>query len=176
MGNFYCNFTVSGASREDVVRILTENRRTAFISPTVRGRTIVYERASDGLDPRDITALGTLLSRELDRPALGAVVADGDGLWLGLFVEGELRTEYSSRGQNHGAVAVTRAFGRVWMAPILWFILQPPWLLFECFRHMLVAKILGIPAWWAVRGYRYIEEGEPPHGLTEDELLRTGRS
>jgi hypothetical protein len=174
MSNFYCNFTLRGPSSDAIARVFAEHRRTGFASPTAHGRTVVYEQSSDGLDLADVDAVGALLSKELDCPALAAIDADDDELWLRLFAQGELRSEYSSRGGKLGALAICRAFGRPWLTPVMWLVLQWPWFVFECLRHMLVAKLIGIPAQWVVGGYRSIADGEPPLGLTSDDLRRIG--
>jgi len=106
----------------------------------------VYERESDELDGREIQAIGSVLSKELACPVLAALVADDDVLCLGLFIGGELQVDYSSRGSTCGAPAICRAFRRPWVTPAMWLLLQWPWFVFECFRHILVAKLLGIPS------------------------------
>jgi hypothetical protein len=175
MGNFYCNFTTRGPSTDDIVRVLNEHRRTAYVTPTLGGRTVVFDEAADELDPSEINAVGTLLSRELQCPALAAAVADDDELWLGLYEAGELRVQYSSRGANRGAYGVSRAFGRPWVFPLVWVLLQWPYLIFETWRHGLLAKALGVPGWSVATGFRYIEQDELPDGLAESDLRRTGR-
>src|SRR5690349_906618 len=100
MGNFYCNFTTRGPSADDVARVLTAHRRSAYITPTRNGKTVVFEKEADGLDVTDIDAVGELLSRELGCPTLAAAVADDDELLLLLSQAGERRSEYSSQGAN----------------------------------------------------------------------------
>ena len=175
MGNFYCNFTTRGPSADEIARVLNEHRRTAYVTPTHAGKTVVFDRAADELDPAEFDAVGTLLSRELTCPALAAAVADDDELWLVLYESGKRRVEYSSRGANRGAYALSRAFGRPWMFPLVWVLLQWPYLIFESWRHGLLAKALGLPAWCVATGYRYIERDELPDGLTVTDLRRTGR-
>jgi hypothetical protein len=175
MGNFYCNFTTRGPSVDDIARVLTDHGRTAYVSPTVEGKTVVFDEAADELDPVEIDRVGELLSRELGCPALAAAVADDDELWLALYEAGERRVEYSSRGANHGALALSRAFGRPWMCPLVWVLLQWPYLVFESWRHGLLAKALGVPGWCVATGFRYIEQDELPEGLDASDLRRTDR-
>lgn len=175
MGNFYCNFTTRGPSADDIARVLTEHRRTAYVTPTVGGKTVVFDEAADELDPSAIDAVGALLSRELACPALAAAVADDEELWLGLYEAGVRRVEYSSRGANRGAYAMARAFGRAWMFPAVWVLLQWPYLIFESWRHGLLAKALGLPGWCVATGFHYIEQDELPDGLEESDMRRTGR-
>lgn len=175
MGAYYCNFTLRGPSQEEIVALLQEEGYEAFVSPTVRGRTVVYERESSNLESADVAAVGILLSEKLKCPALAVINADDDELWIGLYLGGVLKKEYSSRGRNRGAYAISSAFGRPWLAPVVWLLLQAPWLLFETFRHALLAKLLGIPVSCAVMGYTYLERGEVPDGVSEDDLKRTVR-
>lgn len=175
MGNFYCNFTTRGPSTDAIARLLNDNRRTAYVTPTLGDKAVVFDEASDELDLSEIDAVGTLLSRELQCPALAAAVADDDELWLALYEEGERRVEYSSRGANRGAYAISRAFGRPWVFPLVWMLLQWPYLIFESWRHDLLAKALGLPSWCVATGFRYVEKDELPDGLELSHLRRTGR-
>jgi hypothetical protein len=175
MGNFYCNFTTRGPSVEEIVRVLNEHRRSAYVTPTVDRKTVIFDEAADELDEAHIDAVGKLLSQELACPALAAAVADDDELWLALYEAGERRVEYSSRGTNRGAYALARAFGRAWLFPVVWVVLQWPYFIFESWRHALLAKALGVPRWSVATGFRYIEQDELPDGLEESDLRRTGR-
>jgi len=176
MGNFYCNFTTRGPSSDEVLRVLQSHRRSAYVSPTVDCNTVVFDELADELDVREIDAVGALLSRELSCPALAVVVADDDELWMALYEAGERRVEYSSRGANRGAFAVSRAFDRMWMTPIVWVILQWPYLVFEVFRHALLKKALRLPSCCVATGFEYIENGEIPDDLTLGDLQRSHRS
>lgn len=174
MGNFYCNFATHGPEAGDVVRVLNDHRRSAFVAPTVNGKTVIFEKASDELAEADIDAVGELLSRELACPALAVVVADDDEMWIGLYERGRRSVEYCSRGANRGALAISRAFGRAWLSPVVWLVLQSPIMIFETLRHMLIAKLLGIPTWCVASGHGYIQRGELPAGLRKDDLRHTG--
>ena len=174
MGNFYCNFTLRGPSADDIVRVLNEHARTAFVTRTVNGNTVVFDEVADELDDNEVDAIGTLLSRELACPALAVAVADDDELLLRLYEDGDRRIDYSSRGANQGAYRLCRAFGRSWLAPLVWMLLQWPYLVFETFRHALLAKVLGIPQWCVGTGFRDIEQDDAPPGLERSELRRTG--
>lgn len=175
MGNFYCNFTTRGPSTDEISRVLNENHRAAYVTPTLGGKTVIFDQAADKLDPSEIDTVGAMLSRELKCPALAAVVADDDELWLALYEAGERRVEYSSRGANRGAYAFSRAFGRAWIFPLIWVLLQWPYFIFESWRHGLIAKALGVPGWSVAMGFRYIQQDELPDGLAESDLRRTGR-
>ena len=63
MGNFYVNHTVR-ASRQGVIATLRRARRTAFVSTTGDGYTVLFDRDCDRQDAGQIVALGELISRE----------------------------------------------------------------------------------------------------------------
>ena len=175
MGNFYCNFTTHGPTHEEVIRVLNERGRTAFVSPTVDKNTIVYERSSNRLDEAEIDAVGGLLSAGLGCAVLAVAIADDSELWAGLYKGGNRTTGYYSRGPRLGAAVICRAFGHPWRTPLLWSLFHIPFVLFETFRHHGIAKVLGIPTWCVASGYKYISNKEFPPGLSEDNLLQTGR-
>lgn len=174
MGNFYCNFTTRGPTADQIVDVLSAGGRSAFVSPTVGGKTVVFDERADELDPTEIDAVGELLSHKLDCPVLAAAVADDDELWLCVYYDGERSVEYSSRGANRGAGTFCRAFGRPWMVPVVWTVMQWPYLIFESWRHAMLARLLGLPTWCVAAGFGYIEDGELPQGLDASKLRRTG--
>jgi len=49
-------------------------------------------------------------------------------------------------------------------------------LLFESARHRLLLKALRLPDWVFATGYKYIQQGEPPPGLTSEQLLHVGEA
>jgi hypothetical protein len=59
---------------------------------------------------------------------------------------------YSSRGAKRNTSAICRAFGRAWLAPAVWVLLQWAYVVFEHFRHAVLAKLLGIPPWCVASG------------------------
>jgi hypothetical protein len=162
MGNFYCDFTTRGPSVDEIEQALRRHRRVAYITPTVNGNTVIFDKASNELDQLEIDTLGEMLSRELNCVTIAAAVADDDELWIGLYELGELRIEYDSRGACRGAGAFSRAMGKGWKAPIVWLILHWPYMIFESWRHALLARALGIPGWCVASGFGYIEEDELP--------------
>jgi len=154
--------------------VLVEHRRSAYVTPTVDGKTVVFDEAADWLEVSQIDTVGSLLSSELAYPALAAAVADDDELLLMLYEGGERRVVYSSRGAHRGAYALCQAFGRLWYAPLVWMLMQWPYFIFESWRHALLAKALGVPSWSVATGFRYIDEDELPDGLEESDLRRLG--
>lgn len=174
MGNFYSNFATRGPQAAEVVAALREGRRRALVTPTVNDITIVYDQAADELDEAEIDAVGSLLSRGLGCPVLGAAVADDDELWLVLYEDGKRVVDYSSRGRWGGTSRICRAFGRSAVIPIVWPLMHLPYVVFESMRHAAFARLVGIPNWCVATGYRYIaEQEELPNGLELDDLMRT---
>jgi hypothetical protein len=96
MGLFYANLTVSGAVRPALLTALRRLRRTAFVSPTVHGYTVVFDQALDEQDFGAIERLGQALTEVLSCPALAAVLHDDDVLYLWLFQKGRVRDRYDS--------------------------------------------------------------------------------
>ena len=174
MGNFYCNFMTRGPRVDEVERLLREHRRVAYITPTVNGKTVIFDKAANELEQLEIDRVGELLSRELGCLTIAAAVADDDELWIGLYERGKLRIEYHSRGVRRGAGVFSRAMGKSWMTPIVWLILRWPYMIFESWRHALLAKALGMPGWCVATGFTYIEEDELPDGLEQGDLRRVG--
>ena len=175
MGNFYCNITTCGPPAEEIVRVLVEHSRSAYVTPTIARKTVVFDEAADELDQTQIDTVGSLLSREFACPALAVAMADDDELCLALYEAGEPRVRYSSRGAKGGAYALCRAFGKRWNFPVAWALLQLPYVVFESWRHALLAKALGLPEWSVATGFRYIQQDELPDGLQQSDLRWTDR-
>lgn len=175
MGNFYCNHTTVGPDSSEVVRVLAKYRRSAYVTPTLDGKTIVFDEAADELNIDHIDACGELLSRELACVVLAVAVADDDELCWMLYEEGERRAAYSTRHLSSGILQLARAFGKSRSAWRLWTILNWPFVLFEFKRHARLARLLGIPDWCVATGYRYIQQGEGPIGLETDQMIKVTR-
>jgi len=180
VGNFYKNVTLFGPPRDAVLAALAGHERTAYVSPTRRRFTVVYDRDSDEAGGPD--ALGDLsmtLSADLACPALAAAVYDDDVLLLGLYDRGRQIGEYNSSGTSTlTAASLAGAFDAAPRTAIVAALLAlPRWplFLFESTRHRLIAGALGMPPWARATGYRYIAQDEPPPGLTESDLEHVGR-
>jgi hypothetical protein len=71
MGLFYTTFTTLGPDKTEISAELKKLRRTAFVSPTVRHYTVIYDRKTEGQDFAEIENLGKRLSKTLRAPVLG---------------------------------------------------------------------------------------------------------
>lgn len=96
MGLFYSNLTVYPPPRPALLAELRRLRLAAFVSPTVDGHTVVFERAMDEQSPRAIERLGRAVTGALSCSALAAVLHDDDVLYLWLFRDGRVRDRYDS--------------------------------------------------------------------------------
>jgi hypothetical protein len=96
MGLFYANLTVYRPRRAALVAALRMLRRTAFVSPTVEGHTVICDRTIDDQNSLAIEQLGCRLTKDLACVGLAAVLHDDDVLYLWLFQNGELRDHYDS--------------------------------------------------------------------------------
>jgi len=166
MGNWYANITVSGPSQADVLAVLREWRRTAFVSVLSRGHVVIYDRDCRRMDGDDSERLAAKLTAHFACTALIALNADDDVLWLCAYDRGERVVEYdSSTPARNGAIGLCRAMGRPLLTPILWLVLQGPFI-FAVFRHMTVCRVFGLPADLCTHGY----PGEDDGTLIDDVL------
>jgi hypothetical protein len=174
MGNSYTNITLLGPEHNAVLLELKNIGRRAYISPTADGKTIVYDKESDELAIDTLNSLAADLSGRLDCAALATLVFDDDVLCLQLFENSTQTVNYISRGGSRaGAWSLCRTFKCRINFPLVLFVMQIPFMLFESWRHSIIAKLLGIPVWVVATGYRYIQNGELPPHLSEEDLEYT---
>jgi hypothetical protein len=180
MGLFYSNFTVYGPDQPQVVDILRDFGRTAFVSPKVDGFTTIYDRETEDQDFEVIERVGLEFSRRLECPVLGVVLHDDDVLYLWLFREGEVRDFYNSCPDYFDADAheprppeggdadkLCSAFGQpnaARIGEILRVDLEDDSACIpgEEERHEALAKALGMPPLPVGLGYEGIEHGYLP--------------
>src|SRR5207302_1610559 len=159
MGNWYANIALRGPSQTDVLAALREWRLTAFASVQARDYVVVYDRECRKMDGDDSERLATKLTKRFLCPGLIALNADDDVLWLCLYDRGQRVLEYESSSPSRaGARGLCRALGRPYAIPLLWFVLQGPFV-FEVWRHMLVCRILGLPMDLCIGGYPGEDDG-----------------
>jgi hypothetical protein len=95
VGLSYTNITVHGPSNEAIAPYLRASGRTAYVSPTVNGITVIYEREGEER-MRALFSLAAGLSAHLACPALAAAMHDGDVLYYRLFERGAATDRYNS--------------------------------------------------------------------------------
>ena len=96
MGLFYTNITLRGPSQQQVAEHLKALGRTAHVSPTVDGFTVVYDRQTEDQDKRVLTGLACDLSQTFRCPALAALVHDSDVFAYWLCESGGVTDTYDS--------------------------------------------------------------------------------
>ncbi len=92
MGAFYRNIALRGPSQSEVADWLRTLRQEAYVSPTVRGITVVYPTWRS-------PELAAQLSKDFVCPAIFAYVSDSDYLQYYLFDKGNLVDAYISDGE-----------------------------------------------------------------------------
>jgi hypothetical protein len=187
MAGYYANITVQGPAQQDVVGWLKKQGVIAYVSPTVKGATVVWHEDLASQEP-----LAAALSADLKCPALlvmgygeavlmytlyaGGAAADAyvssphEGLELdGPAPEGDARVLASAFGieMDHLVAKVER-------------ILRKPTrpntdYAYAVNRHGELARALGLPLFAAGSGFNAIEVGELPegHGFDAAKLIRT---
>ncbi len=183
MGLFYSNFTFHGPDHRQVVDAVRRLRRSAYVSPTVNGFTMVYDRESERQDFDVIEGVGRRLSLDLECPVLGVVLHDDDVLFYWLFRYGDVRHGYNSSPayfdpdseplppEGGDSNELCEAFGVPSAADRVEAILREDLLEEgatlpgELERHRALAEALGMPDHAIGVGYDAIRHGYLPKGL-----------
>jgi hypothetical protein len=185
MGNFYVNYTLRTSDPLTVQKALVG--RAAVITPAKDGYVVVFDSESDDQDLRVVEALGAELSSALRCVVLAVLNHDDDVLWFRLFDSGAVLDEYNScpgyfeggstTPEGGNGKTLCKAFGK--SAPerereveAILHDSSRARFTFEVERHEALTKALGLPDWAVGMSYRYIDNGEMPDGLREDDLLR----
>jgi hypothetical protein len=186
MGNFYVNFSVK---REDPARVaaaLKEAGCKAFVTPAINGYVVVCEEESDTQDEAAIERVGTRLSRAAEAPVLAVLNHDDDTLCYWLFEDGRVSDSFNSCPDYFGETGEgesdsggdSERLCKVLSAPsaagAVDEILRSDDYAFAADRHAALAEALGLPECSVGLGYRYLDGGELPEGLTADQLIRVG--
>lgn len=199
MGNWYINVCVKGAVQSDVIALLDELGRRAYITPDAGGWIILYDQECEKFDLDELESLALTISTRLSCTALGSFNADDDIFWLGVYENGKLATRYcSDRKQFEDASEfpsnkeVAEVLCRIFAKPEehkqVYKILRTPHgvlgllshflrirlaYLFEVFRHDELAEVLGMPSASVGLGYKYVNRGDTPPDMKREELRRT---
>ena len=189
MGSFYTNVTLRTTDRDAVRQHLSAAGRRAYISPPAAGAVVVFDRACEEQDPKELAVLTSLLSQRCVCPALAVMIHDDDIFWYGLYEAGALVDEYTSAPDyfegggappaGGDATRLCAAFARPDVEAELLGILHrpkdaPDAYTFETDRHSAVVEALGLPSAAVGTGYNYLEAGELPSELTMEDLVRVG--
>lgn len=172
MGSFYTNFLALGADSEAALTALRGLKRRGYVANAIRGVVTIYDAQCDEQDTQEIEYLGGQLSAKLQTPVLGILNHDDSHLMLWLFRGGKCIRRYSSF--VHGpafAVSLSRVHGGFPYFPIVAGVLSWPVVIFQTLRHLALTWVLDLPPCSVSAGYRYIERGEIPHSLTQEDLI-----
>lgn len=173
MGNFYTNFTVMGCEADAVLSLAKELRREAFVIDAGRGDVILYDAICDDQDTEEIVRLGEKLSSKLALPILAALNHDDDHLLLWIFYGGKQVAYYDSiLDAAPFAWALCKWCGSFSALPGLMLILGWPTFIFQVFRHLFIAKLLGIPGSPMILGHTYLTRGDLPGGFTAEDIRK----
>src|ERR1700675_2630583 len=199
MGNWYTNVAVKGAQQADVVAVLEELGRRAYVTPETSGWIVVYDQQCDEFDLGILESLALTLSIRLSCTALASCNADDDVLWLALYESGTLSTRYASARKSfedgdefpalqEAAGVLARVFKKseaqekvlrllrkscgVFGLLNLFLKIRVAYLV-EVHRHLDLSKLLGMPLAAVGLGYTYVNKGETPEGLDRAALRRT---
>ncbi|OLD00027.1 MAG: hypothetical protein DMG35_17855 [Acidobacteria bacterium] len=199
MGNWYTNICVNGPQQSQVVAVLDELGRRAYVTPEMKGWIIVYDQETDKFDLNELESLALTISTRLSWAALASFNADDDVLWLGIYENGKLSARYASEkrdfedgGELPLIPEVTEVLCRIFARPeknqqvrrilrrrhgVLGFFsafskIRLAYLI-EVLRHSDLAEALGIPGASVGFGYEYIHRGETPEGLSRGDLQKT---
>jgi hypothetical protein len=199
MGNWYTNICVNGAGQAELIAVLDELGRRAYVTPEVDGWTLLYDQECDKFDLDVLESLAMTISTRLSCTALASFNADDDILWLGVYENGKLATRYSSDRRQfedasdfppvkETAGVLSRVFAHPEKSVQVRKILRKPHgvlgllyfffrirfaYLFEVHRHGDLAKTLRLPPGSVGLGYKYVNRGETPPNIKRESIRRT---
>lgn len=172
MGNFYTNFEIVGGDATEVLRIVKELGRSAFVISDKSGDTLLFDADCDEQRVEEIERLGGQLAEQLQTPVVASLNHDDDHLLLWLFYPGRVTRYESCLHAFEFGWALSRVRGGFLSYPFIVVVLGWPIFVFEVFRHLLLAKITGLSSVCAGLGYRYLSRGDRPAGFDEDKIKR----
>ena len=176
----YGNITVCGPEAAALASYLTQHSLWAFLSPTVRGRTVVYEQRSEALGQQGLALLANRLSDELACAVFAVQNVENEIFWYKLYVGGLLIDEYTAacnpyRPGDAGALcaALGVAHQVAAVADILaawcWSVSR-----YErtAARHQDLVNALDLPIYSVGVGYRLLSGGNVPRQISLGDFRR----
>ena len=174
MGASFTSIVLQGPTQEDVAAALRADRRSAFVSPTTAGRTVVFDEASERQD-ESLPTLAVELSKRFRCAALAVLVHDSDVLLLNLFESGRERDGYNSAPtyfdadgdpdelpEGGDAELLCRAFGTTDSAGLERILraVSGTEFVFEEQRLAAIVLALGLPQFVAELGFSALRDAE----------------
>jgi hypothetical protein len=199
MGNWYTNVALKGAQQADVVAMLEELGRRAYVTPERSGWIVVYDQETDEFDLGVLESLALTLCTRLSCVALASCNADDDVLWLAVYENGALSTRYASSRKSFEdgdefpeLKEAAEVLARVLQKPeakndarrvlgkshgvlglVSFFTKLKIGYVTEIQRHLELSDLLGMPRAAVGLGYNYVHKGENPEGIERGTLRRT---
>jgi len=182
MGGFYVNSTLRGPSQEEVASCLREEKRVAYVSPTFKRFTTVFDAECDTQDEKAIADSSTVLSGRFKCPVLSVLNHDDDILMYWLYSDGLLIDRYNSYPGYFGgpagpipeggdAAKICKVIGQPEAVERVEQILrtssEEDEFCFAVDRHRVLAEALGLPDLSIGFGYRALD-------CEDDEALPQG--
>jgi len=187
MGAFYTNISLCGPSQEIVADSLRRRDREAYVSPSIGGALVVYDRECEEQNQEIMARLTSELSKELQCPALVILIHDDDILWYQLYEKGKLVDEYDSCPSyfdpeaelsspvGGNAETLCSTFGGEDISAVEYILRRSSFeddgYTFATERHIDLARAAGLPQFSVGCGYDSIEYGELPDGLEKEQLV-----
>jgi len=186
MGNFYVNYTIRDVTQVELAAVMAGRR--AIVSPESNGEVVVFDKASDRQDQKQITWLGAKLSGDLRRAVLRVLNHDDDILWYQLHIAGALADEYDScldyfdfdgvgemSGPKGGDAAVLCRTFESEQVEYVEQVLRKPGLeyVFEFQRHADLFEALNLPDFSVGNSYASFGSGGRGEGMPAGEIIRT---
>jgi hypothetical protein len=185
LSRYYANITAHGPHQAEVLAWLNEQKHTAYVAPTVKGRTVIYHQDLDGQE-----RLTATLSANFQCPALLVMTFNETILLYQLYVNGGLADTYVSSPHDEldlgdavvdgNATILCEAFGMEHAAARVERVLRRPTHPTKGYalavnRHGELARALGLPLFAAGAGFGDVELGELPAGQGFDpaQLMKT---
>lgn len=103
MGLSYTNIVLYKAQQVLTANYLCEQKRIAYVSPTIRNYTVVYDRETEDQDTRVLTGLAKSLSKRFKCSVFASLVHDSDLFLYWIYGNGKLLDSYNSLPGYFGA-------------------------------------------------------------------------
>ncbi|MEL6150553.1 MAG: hypothetical protein AAFR56_13085 [Chloroflexota bacterium] len=177
MTTHYTNITLYGVEQDDVLTWCEDNHVAGYVSPTIDEITVLYENTlaehvADEKPMEHLLARGAKLSQDLLVPAMVALVADDDLFMYVLYLDGQMIDHYMSyttKPPVNGSVNVLRdTFDAEGEEKRIEAALRREGILSAAERHKELMDALALPPMMVDMGYDYLEEGEKPHGVDDN--------
>src|SRR5260370_28291518 len=173
MGNLYTNVTGRGGGELDLAATLRNLGRSAFLTPTTNGFTVICDRECENQDTDLLSSLALTVSTQLACPACAVLNHDDDVLWYQLFDQGKLVDAYISSKEwwedpeepppQGAAEILCKIMGNPGEQAQVKKILARSGgvlgYLFEIHRHEALLDALSQPRFPAGLGYKYASRG-----------------